>query len=90
MSIATYQHGTPGTLQRGGAVQAHTLPLSVNAAQRLAQVYRLILDRAAEADAQQVQAAGYEPSAAAHPLSDVSSRHSDSARDLVMPAANPS
>jgi hypothetical protein len=59
----------------------------------LAQVYRLILDRAAEADAQQAQAAGYEPSAAAHPLSDVSSRHSDSvsnARDLVMPAANPS
>jgi len=39
---------------------------------------------------QQAQAAGYEPSAAAHPLSDVSSRHSDSARDLVMPAANPS
>jgi hypothetical protein len=56
----------------------------------LAQVYRLILDRAAEVDAQQAQAAGYEPSAAAHPLSDVSSRHSDSARDLVMPAANPS
>jgi hypothetical protein len=87
MSTVTYQPGTSSTPQRVSALAARSLPVSANAAQRLAAVYRLILDRAAEADAQ--QAAGYEPSATAHPLNDVSSRHADGARDLVLPAASP-
>jgi hypothetical protein len=87
MSTVTYQPRTATTPQRVGASAARPLPVSANAAQRLAAVYRLILDRAAEADA--LQLARHELSATAHTVNDPNNRHPDGTRDLVMPAAGP-
>jgi len=88
MSTATYQPRTATTPQRISAAVACPLPVSANAAQRLAAVYRLILDRAIETDV--LQLAGHELSAAAHTVNDANSRLPDGARDLVHPGVNPS
>jgi hypothetical protein len=87
MSTVTYQPKTTTAPQRVSALAARPLPASANAAQRLAAVYRLILDRAAEADA--LQLAGHESPATAQVASDANSRHPDGARDLVLPTATP-
>jgi hypothetical protein len=85
MNTVAYQSRTATTPQRSSAAAARPLPVSANAAQRLAAVYRLILDRAIEADA--LQLAGHERSATAHTMNDANSRLPDGARDLVRPAA---
>ncbi len=88
MSTVTYQPKTTITVpSRARASAARPLPMSTSAAQRLAAVYRLILDRAAEADA--LQFTEHQPPTAAPAADDASNRHSDGARDLALSTATP-
>jgi acyl transferase domain-containing protein len=86
MSTVTYQPRTATTTHQISASAARPLPMSANAAQRLAAVYRLILDRAAETDA--LHLAGHELSAIAHTVNIADNRHPDGTRDLVTPVAD--
>lgn len=64
-----------------------SLPLSADAVQRLAKVYRLILDRAAEVEARKALAS-VEPAPAAVQLPPaVSVRHPEGARHVPQPTA---
>ncbi len=91
MSTSSYQRVMPGTPARGDAPQTHiTLPLRAGAAQRLAQVYQLILDRVAEAEARQTQAAMREGPAPTQPLAAARMGSPDSTRERAQPAVSSS